>query len=179
MTQTQSLTGEAKGILRETAIVCQPASQSLHAIAREMLESHNGDPTQARLAMQEALADPGLRRAIAEDAIAIAVREKLSSVRTYERGAIFRDAKRDAEGIARRANAIDRAFMDFPLPFGGKLADATKADIHKAADHYEVSAATQQRRAAWLRAIANMMPDNVHVSAALTEAQLANAWSGQ
>lgn len=179
MTNIQSLAGEAIVDLRKSAIETTPTSQSLHAIAREVLDANHGDPEQARIEMAERLAEPETRRALAEDAIATAVRAKIAAVRTYERAAIIRDQEKEAQGIARRAGAVDRAFMDFPLPFGGKLADATKHDIHRAADHYEISAATQQRRAAWLRKIADMMPENVHVSAALTEAQLASAWGGQ
>jgi hypothetical protein len=170
--------GEAMLPMRESAGVDMPTGGSLHTIAKAMLAHAEGDPKQAAIAMQDYLAEPDVRRRLTEDAMKIAVADSIASIRLYERGAIEHQARQQAEGIARRANSIDRAFMSFPLPFGGILADATKADIIKAVDHYEVSAATQQRRAAWLRRIADKLPENVIVSAALTEADLVSAWSG-
>jgi len=171
--------GEARHGLRESAGALMPTGGSLHTIARAMLAHAEGDPKQAAIVMQEYLAEPDVRRRLAEDAIKLAVADSIASIRLYERGAIEHQARQQAEGIARRANSIDRAFMSFPLPFGGILADATKADIIKAVDHYEISAATQQRRAAWLRRIADRLPENVIVSAALTEADLVSAWGAQ
>jgi hypothetical protein len=168
-----------KVFMREGAEAPLPVIGTLHTIAREFLADAQGDPKQAAMDMQDYLAEPSVRRAITEDAMKIAIAASMAAVRTYDRAAIEHQAQQQALGIMRRAGSVDHAMMRFPLPFGGILADASKADIMRAVEHYEVSAATQQRRAAWLRKIADKMPENQHVSAVLSEADLQKAWACQ
>lgn len=65
-----------------------------------------------------------------------------------------------------------RSLLDFPLPGGKRLGDATAEEIATAAEFYRKQAEDMADKAAWLRLIAARVPANMVARQALTDADL-------
>jgi len=163
---------QAKTTMRESAK--PPSPPSLYTLAREALAVADNDIQAASDVLADRLEDPALRRALSLDAIKMAAGGIIRTTRSSDRAAIEHAERMRRAGVAvlERAAAMSRALMDFPLPHGGLLRDATRKDVETAVAHYEGSAATATRRAAWLKSVAAKVPEGLTVGAALTEADL-------
>lgn len=163
---------------RESAI--EPTPPSLASLARAALDEAEEDVKLATELLIEKLEDPAIRRAVSVDALRMASRSVISSTRTNERDRIERlERQRRDHGAAIRAEAatLNACLMDFPLPHGGTLRQADRPKIELAVSHYEKTAATSIRRAAWLKAVAAKLPEGKTVGDALTEADLQEAFT--
>jgi len=79
----------------------------------------------------------------------------------------------DATGKgARFRAAFSQSIMDFPLPGGQRLGDATPDDVKKGAQFYEVNASDMAHKSRWLYAVASAAGDASRIQDALTEAEL-------
>lgn len=74
-------------------------------------------------------------------------------------------------GNGHRVLAHARALMDFPLPGGVRLKDATSADLAKAVEFYAKQADNMQRKSVWLDRIRERVGDKT-VADALSESDL-------
>lgn len=102
-----------------------------------------------------------------------AARQVLGGFFRQERRAIWaRPVGPDAR-VAVLANAVGAALMDFRLPGGLPLAQASSEEVREAAGFYARQAADMAWKGAWLDRIAASLPDGKTVSEEFTEAQLA------
>ncbi len=171
----RKVVGVASKVARESA---SEIVHSLSSLAREALKASGNDTDVAAEWLSGRLEDPAIRKVVAADIVAMAAGAAIRAVRSSDRALIDDDMRRRQAGeVLARAGAVDRALMDYPLPFGGVLADATRAEISRAVEHYRVSSKTALMRAAWLERVGAKLPDDATpVRAALTEADLAAEW---
>lgn len=90
-----------------------------------------------------------------------------------KRGQVYVTSGYDPEGKTDRIRGFARSLMEWPLPGGKPLGEATGADVLSAAEFYERQAEQMQSTAAWLSAIASRLAPQQKVKNALSEAQLA------
>lgn len=79
----------------------------------------------------------------------------------------------DAKGKGERlANAITASLLDFPLPGGKRLADATPEEVREGAAFFRSQAEDMSWKARWLDKVAEKVGRKPRVAAAVTEADL-------
>ncbi len=73
---------------------------------------------------------------------------------------------------ARLRAAFKMTLLDFPLPGGKRLGDASAQDVRDGATHYALLAADTAHKARWLFKVADAVPDDEMVSQVLTDTDL-------
>lgn len=140
--------------------------------AEEAMEQADGDVLEATAAL-EAMArnDVSVWQVLTEQLLKTACYDACRSICRSERRVIWNTTGSDAGGKGDRVKAHGNMLMDFPLPGGMKLRDATKQDLMDAAGFYERQAAQMTAVASWLSAIASKVKTKT-VGDTLTEVQL-------
>lgn len=163
----------------------QPEKFSVREVAIEAYIESSGDPeASAALFLKRLRKDhrdfytkkaEDSMRLWAQDQIKHARRGMRETLAFYPQGQMTTPNQPLTEASLRSVSLV---WFDWPVLPGVMLRDATKADLEKASAAYMAQATTHTKRAAWLRAVAESLPDDAtKVSAALTEdavAQLAS-----
>lgn len=88
-----------------------------------------------------------------------------------ERRQLWTAPNYDQGGNGHRVREHARSLLDFPLPNGKRLRDATRADLLEAAEFYGKQAANMTAKAEWLQRVADII-GRKRVENALSEQQL-------
>jgi hypothetical protein len=169
---------ESIGNMRYSASPSPSIILTPYTLAAEALNNASGDTHKAAEALADILRRPDIAAKLAIVLVRDAARMYVAKVESNTRSQIERMAFANTK-IAGRAIAVASAFLDWPLPFGGTLRNATRFDLAKAIDHYESSGKTALRRAAWLNVVAARVSEGALVEAVWTEAELAAAFRGE
>jgi len=129
--------------------------------AQVLLDMAERDPT-----LMSAIIDPWKLRA-AEEAVGLAM--KTFRRRTWE----STQRQIDPNRVAALIQSNREMLMDFPLPGGLALRDATKDDVTAAALFYSTQATNMGHKARWLDLIAKKVPKGKTVADALDNDALA------
>ena len=137
----------------------QNAEQSPHekisVIARKALASSEGDLSKATEKMEKAVrANPTLFNELMWPLVHDACYDKLRSLVRTDREKIWTAPNYTQGGNGRRLHALASTLLDFPLPNGKRMRDASKADLVEAATFYGTQAKDMSHKARWLDAIA-------------------------
>lgn len=155
--------------------------QSAEATAMAMLEKHGGNVDAAAKALNGTTAGRAL--------IVIAIKQMIGKELREERQRLWRDTAAAASGAPPEASAkksipaaksgpLDfiRAYsdmlLDFVLPGGKRLRDATGGEVGAAALYYLKQAKDMRHKGVWLQLIQKRVPDGVTVGKALDEPTL-------
>jgi len=143
--------------------------------ARRALEGATSNEDAAKRLLAEAQRVPELYRKIIEPHEFSACLAAISQVRLSDRAAIWKapqaapKSKTSVRALA-RANAY--TLLDFPLPNGIRLGDATASDITEAARVYQAQAVDMQQKANWLGLIAAKLKGTKRVSQVFSAQEL-------
>lgn len=164
--------------------VAQETPSPARRAALDALEECGNDMKLATEALvSRVLSDPALFRVVMEpfvrDACAHAVRLCVKTQREASwrpgRGNLSVVRTEDAAGPARVAALVAgtvAGLMDFPLPGGKRLADATKGEVETASWSYRAQADDMSIKGRWLALIAKKLSPNDVVRNVLTEDDL-------
>lgn len=153
-----------------------PAS-TIAKIAKDSLDATGGGDVQAATKHMAARirADRALRDALTDPLIDVACYDAVSGVIRKERRVVWMAPEVTSDTGARiiqLASGNAASLMDFPLPGGKKLGDATRAEVSAAAEFYRRQAVDMSSKAVWLRFVAQSVPENQRVSEAMTSERL-------
>jgi hypothetical protein len=153
--------------------ISAPGGDSIGAMARAAWEASHGDFDAAAERFAKALeADREMLRKARRMAFAAWCRDQVRQAASAHRTAVFRlRSEADAARGSRLRMALSATLMDFPLPGGGLLRDATAADCIEGASAYRHTASDAVWKARWLEAIAARV-GNAIVSDVLNEEDL-------
>lgn len=150
---------------------------NIRQIAAEELDRADGAVERATAAMQRrVLNDHALFRALMTPLVHGACYNEITSVCRAARAVIWRNTQPSAEEgrrvIELTGRATARVLMNFQLPGGLRLGDATKSQVQEAAQFYLNQGNDMLIKGRWLQLINNAMPRNTTVASALTEQRL-------
>lgn len=141
--------------------------------ARDALDKAGGDIAAAVDVMHRTMrSDRALYAAVMEPLERSACYEAIASIIRQSRAKVWQ-APNAAADTGGRILALVRHLMDFPLPGGKRLADATKVDLVAAAEFYSKQAGDMAHKSRWLAAVAGKLGDSDVVRTTLDEAALA------
>lgn len=141
-------------------------------LAQEAMQAANGDVLEATAILeQKARGDMDVWRALTDGLLKKACYDACRGICRTERRIIWNAPNYDAGGNGERIKAHSSTLMDWPLPGGMKLKDATKADLIAAAEFYAKQAANMQSISNWLNQIAKKVK-NKTVGDSMTDDQL-------
>ena len=172
-----TLTSPIAGARSTPAPIPAPTAQDtteadrLRDLAAQALERASGDPHKAatllenRIRANDRLQRELLERVISDQCLAL-VRRVAPKAPPAER------APRREIDTSARIHALADSLLDFVLPGGLKLRDATPAQLHATARVFEHNAAESRRTARWLDAVAARVPDGRKVGEALDAREL-------
>ena len=147
-------------------------SQTIDAIARDCLLDAGGDWQEAAKSMEKTInTDAELKAALLEPMLAKVIWAAIRQAARETRATfwVHGSGTDNVTGITEMAN---RTLLDFPLPGGKRLGDATAEDVEKARGFYHAQAAGNARAARFLAAVKVAMGDSEKVSDALTHDRL-------
>ena len=148
---------------------------SLHALAAHYLKAAKNNRAEAEAATINAIfADNELREALAVPLVAGAVKQAVGEVIRQDRADVWSGpspeaGKRRVKITARINNLL---LMNFRLPTGKLLRDATAAEVKEAAMFYFKQGSDMMVKYRWLTAIAKAVPAGEIVGKVLREKQL-------
>lgn len=154
-----------------------PPVDKLRSAAPEFLEKADGDVLKAASAMcSKAMSDPDFLRGHYERALYVASYEAVANVVRRDRAQIWaltpEDIARRRTQVEALASATAKSLLDFPLPGGKRLAEATREEVSVASEFYGAQARDMGRKSVWLRLVAQSLPDGAKVGDALTASRL-------
>jgi hypothetical protein len=136
----------------------------IHPTDVQKATAHMLASVRASRKLRDALTEPLLRSAC-YDAIRAAYRR--------ERRVIWTAPGYDAsQGADRAVSYAQASLLDFRLPHGTRLGDATRADIAEAEGLYRAQADDMAHKGRWLALIAQGLPADQKVSAVYDDARL-------
>lgn len=155
--------------------IAVPSRTNVSEAARRAMDGAASYRDGAQILLEMAERDPDLMRAIiepwklraAEDAIGLAMKDFRR--RTWESS----QRQIDPNRVQALIQSNREMLLDFPLPGGMALRDATKADVAAASDFYGNQASDMSHKARWLGMIAKKVPKGKTVSQALDNDALA------
>jgi hypothetical protein len=150
-----------------------PGGDSIGGMARAAWEASHGDFDDAAERFAKSLeADREMLRKARRMAFAAWCRDQVRQAASAHRTAVFRlRSEADAARGSRLRMALSATLMDFPLPGGGLLRDATAAACIEGATAYRHTASDAVWKARWLEAIAARV-GNATVAEVLDEEDL-------
>lgn len=143
-------------------------------LAREAVYECDGDRDAALVllrkwidddrALFERLIDP-----LIDDALANAIRR----VATDDRSSLRLVAANPDKGAAGIVAMVERTLLDFPMPRGKRLGDATPAEVSEAAEYYRARERFNRQEARWYELVFEAMQGGSRVEAVLSHDALA------
>jgi hypothetical protein len=125
--------------------------------AAQLAMERADNEVQAATAILEDMAcnDPDLYNALLSPFLNVAAYEACRALCRQQRQKIWTAPNYDQGGNGHRVLDHAMSLMDFPLPGGKRLRDATKADLEEASSFFAKQAADMSHKARWLSAIAS------------------------
>lgn len=150
---------------------------SLTDAARIALATADGEVRRATdLLYERAMTDQAFLDHHFREAIRTACYAAVSGCVRQERRAVFAMPQPTSPERRAQINALAsgsiRSLMDFPLPGGKRLGDATRGEVSEAADAYGKQARDMAWKSRWLGHIAQSLPDGKRVADVLTDERL-------
>lgn len=148
---------------------------TLYDLAAEVMDDADGNLDRATERMVASLqADPRLFRDLVMPVLLTLCRNACRDVQRRLRGDIVAAVRPDTMQGYEAAEAADRrALLEFPLPSGIKIAEATKADLADAIGFYYRQARDMMRKRQWFVLLQDRLPDeHKRVGDVLTEREL-------
>lgn len=150
------------------------AGPSIPEVARECLEKAGGDVRAAvPVMLARVKANRELRDALTAPLLSNACYDAIAQECRVQRRHIWTAPNYAPGGNGARVIALATSLLDFPLPGGKRLADATRAEVAHAAEFYVSQAADMNHKGRWLRLVAQSVRDDQRVADALDETRLA------
>lgn len=152
----------------------RPQMSPVSQAAADALQAADGDVRKATEAMLAAVRKSRrLRDALTEPLLETACYAAITAQCRKQRSRIWTPPNYSEAGNGDRVIALARTLLDFPLPGGRRLGDATRAEVVDAARFYTSHAEDMAHKARWLARVAEAVPDGQRVADALDEARLA------
>lgn len=140
--------------------------------ATAAMEQANGDVIKATEILEDqARGDVAIWKVLTEGLLRNACYDACRAICRSERKIIWESPNYDAGGNGERIKQHATTLMDWPLPGGMKMRDATKKDLMEAATFYSKQAAKMSAIAKWLDAVASKVKSKT-VGQTLTDKQL-------
>lgn len=166
-----------------SALQKQDPSPARQAALDALDESGNDMKMATKLLASRVLSDATLFRLIMEPLVELACREAVRACVKSQRRSVWNEPRQgsaparttDHNGPARVAALVAgtiAGLMDFPLPGGKRLADATKGEVEAASWSYRAQADDMSIKGRWLALIAKKLSPNDVVRNVLTEDDL-------
>jgi hypothetical protein len=153
----------------------EPAATTLRQIAIEALAHHDGKTTEAITEVVDVLLKKrSLLRELVGELVCEAARAAVCTQQKQARQTMMSRCGRD--DVMALARGISSALLDFPLAGGLRLRDATRAQVLEQVRIYETQGRDMLRKARWLQAVAQSVPENSRVGAALSDARAVELW---
>lgn len=147
--------------------------------AQDAMTQADGDVLEATAALEEmARDDMSVWQVLTENLLKSACYDACRGICRSERRVIWHTTGSDKGGNGERVKSHAATLMDFPLPGGKRLRDATKDDLIEAAGFYDRQAAQMASVAEWLTGIARKVRGKT-VGESMTEDQLRSMKDGQ
>jgi len=121
---------------------------------RSIIESATDVSEASRMLEEEARKDADLYNHLTEPFLARACYDAVRTEYQSERKQIWTAPNYTEGGNGHRVKEHARTLLDFPLPNGKRMRDATKADLLEASEFYRKQAADMARKARWLEQVA-------------------------
>jgi hypothetical protein len=143
------------------------------ALAARELAANTGDVAGAAKAMEtKARANPALWMALTDSLLPQACYDAIRAQCRKERRTIWTAPNYTPGGNGGRVVKHALGLLDFPLPGGKRLRDATADEVRAAAQFYHAQAATMARQGRWLDLVAAQVAPNCTVGQVLDETKL-------
>jgi len=141
--------------------------------AREALEKAGGDTHNAAVILQETVSKRGgLYKALMDPLLTQACRDAIGLVVRTHRKSVWKHRTDSSERVVALAAGNLLSLMDFPLPGGKRLGDASRSEVSTAAEFYDRQAKDMAHKGRWLALIAQSVTDEQTVGQALDENRL-------
>lgn len=145
---------------------------SARDVARECLAEAGSQREAVEMLVARMSVDAALRSEVMTPWEPRAAEALVRAVQTKSRAALWLRPVAPDDRIAALRNAAQTMLMDFPLPGGKRLGDATAEDLLAAGGFYSRQAGDMAHKARWLGAVRDRMGDAATVASALDEAAL-------
>lgn len=147
--------------------------ERLHKIATECARQGANNEAACAMLAEAVAADAGLRELLLTPWEPHAIRDLIGEKRRRDRAVIWsRPKAADARVDLLRRASVRMSLMDFPLPNGTRLGNATGEDLAEGSATYKAQASDMAAKAKWLDLIAAGLPEGKTVGEALTETDL-------
>lgn len=142
-------------------------------LAQFELDNSGGDVVTATNAL-EALArgNPEVWMSITDSLLRDACYNQITALCRRERRKIWSAPAPDTKSQSNRVVNHAKSILDFPLPGGKRLRDATKEDLSAASSFYQKQAAKMSSISEWLSSVAKRVKKGATVGDCLSEKQL-------
>lgn len=152
----------------------RPALSPVSQAAVEALVGADGDVKAATaVLLKKVRQSRQLRDALTEPLLEQACYNAITAQCRRQRRQIWTPPNYEAGGNGDRVIALARSLLDFPLPGGRRLGEATRDEVVDAARFYAAQADDMTHKARWLARVAEALSDAQCVADALDEARLA------
>lgn len=146
--------------------------KTANEIAQEMMLEADGDVLEATAMLEElARQDVEVWQAVTDGLLRTACYDACRSICRSERRTIWHTSGYDAGGNGERIKSHSSSLMEWPLPGGKRMRDATKQDLIDAAGFYAMQASQMAAVSDWLGRVASKVKSKT-VGETLTDKQL-------
>jgi hypothetical protein len=146
----------------------------LHQAARECLKKSDGtSQAAAALLIKRIRRDRVLRDEITDSHLPALCTQYIRQMMGTNRRAAFPTGIVAVSKFGALLHSVGQEWLDFPLPGGLRLAEASRAELIEASERYMGQSKTMLRRARWLRLCARSVPEDKKAGDVLTNERLA------
>lgn len=156
------------------AVAKKTEDLTFHALAREVLGDADGDRYKALPALVLRLkAHKVLYAQVVDNALEHACSDELRKIVQNDRSTIWEGGQPGASEASDRVVALARSnLLNFVLPNGKRLANASRAECMQHGENYLKQGKTMCHLGRWLRLIGQSVPDGKTVHKVMTEERL-------
>lgn len=147
-------------------------AETVTEAAADALEQSDNVLDAAGLLERRAVREPALRDALLAPFLSQACYQAVSLACRHSRRKIWTAPNYTKGGNGQRVVAHAKSLLDFPLPGGLRLRDATKKEVLAGANVYGQYADDMAGKARWLKAIAERLSGRKKVATVLSESEL-------
>jgi hypothetical protein len=160
-------------VVKQELFEAQAEPISVDHEARKALDAANGDVVKAVTILErKARSEPLIANALVMPLLKTACYDAIRAVCRHDRRKVWTSPNYSAGGNGERVHQLASSLMDFPLPGGKKLAQATRDDLQEAGKFYGMQADNMAHKARWLLAIADRLEGRKMVKSCLSESDL-------
>lgn len=165
---------EAVEAVRSDSVEERPALSPVSKAAAEALAKADGDVKAATAAMlAKVRKSRPLREALTEPLLEQACYAAITKQCRRQRNIVWTAPNYTAGGNGQRVIALATSLLDFPLPGGRRLGEATREEVMAGAQFYRGHADDMAHKARWLARIAAELKPEQRVADGLDETRLA------